>query len=109
MRVDADPSVWEIVNRIIINDRVQYVRIQEELLELQRLIPETEAGRTLLYTLDDLQKRLLTEERTASMGDRRLRQEELEEIRKQMRETLGEVRKLKIPLSEKFKRFFGLR
>ena len=77
MRVDADPSVWEIVNRIIINDRVQYVRIQEELLELQRLIPETEAGRTLLYTLDDLQKRLLTEERTASMGDRRLRQEEL--------------------------------
>ena len=109
MRVDADPSVWEIVNRIIINDRVQYVRIQEELLELQRLIPETEDGRTLLYTLDDLQKRLLTEERTASMGDRQLRQKELEEIQKRMRETVDDIRKLKVPLSEKFKRFFGLR
>ena len=110
MRVDTDPSsVWEIVNHILKNDRVQYARIQEELLELRRVIPETEAGRTLLYTLEDLRKRLLDEERAANIGDGHLRQKELEEIQKQVRETADEIRKLKVPLSEKFKRFFGLR
>ena len=110
MRVDTDPSsVWEIINRILKNDRVDFVRIQEELLEFRRLIPETEAGRTLLYTLEDLRKRLLAEERTANIGDGQLRQEEVEKIRKQVRETTNEIRKLKVPLSEKVKKFFGLR
>ena len=110
IRADADPSsVWEIINRILKNDRAEFVRIQEELLELRRIIPETEAGRTLLHTLEDLRKRLLAEERTANMGDGQLRQEELEEIGKRMRETVDDIRKLKVPLSEKFKKFFGLR
>ena len=110
MRVDADPSsVWEIINRILKNNRVELVRIREELLELQRLIPETEAGRILLYTLEDLRKRLLAEERTANMEDGQLRQEELEEIRKRMRETVDDIQKLKVPLSERIERFFGLR
>ena len=110
MRVDTDPSsVWEIINRILKNDRVDFVRIQEELLEFRRLIPETEAGRTLLYTLEDLRKRLLDEERAANMGDGQLRQKELEEIQKRVRETVDDIRKLKVPLSKKFKRFFGLR
>ena len=110
MQVNADSSsVWEIVNRILNNDRVQYVRIQEELLELRRVIPDTDAGKILLHTLEDLRKRLLVEERAANMGDGQLRQEELEEIRTQVRETADEIRKLKVPFSEKFKRFFGLR
>ena len=110
IRVHADSaSAWEIVNHILKNDRVEFVRIQEELLEFRRLIPETEAGRTLLYTLEDLRKRLLAEERTANMGDGQLRQEEVEKIRKQVRETTNEIRKLKVPLSEKVKKFFGLR
>ena len=103
MRVDTDPpSVWEIINRILKNDRVEFVRIQEELLEFRRLIPETEAGKTLLYMLEDRRERLLAEERTANMGDAPLRQ--VEKIRKQLRETTDEIRKLKVPLSEKFKR-----
>ena len=110
MRVDADSSsVWEIVNRILKNDRVQYVRIQEELLELRKFIPETDAGKTLLYTLEELREKLLNEERTANMGDGQLRQKELEEIQKRVRETVDDIRKLKVPLSKKFKRFFGLR
>ena len=110
MRVHADSaSAWEIVNHILKNDRIGFVLTQEELLEFGRRIPETETGRTLLYTLEDLRTRLLAEERTANMGDGQLRQEELEEIRKRMRETTDEIRKLKIPLSKKVKRFFRLR
>ena len=109
MRVDADPSVWEIINHILKNDRIEFVRIQEELLELQKDIPETDAGRpsTGPYTLEELRKQLLAEERVANMGDGQLRQKELEEIQKRMRETVDDIRKLKVPLSEKVKRFFG--
>ena len=108
MRVHADfASAWEIVNYILENDRIEFLRIQEELLEFRRPIPGTEAGRTLLYTLEDLRKRLLAEERAANMGDGQLRQEEVEKIRKQVRETRNEIQKLKVPLSEKVKRFFG--
>ena len=110
MRVHADSaSAWEIVNHILENNRVEFVRIQEELLELQKVIPETDAGRlsTGPYTLEELRKQLLAEERAANMGDGQLRQKELEEIQKRMRETVDDIRKLKVPLSEKVKRFFG--
>ena len=94
MRVLADSaSAWEIINHILKNDRIEFVRIQEELLEFGRHIPETDAGRTLLYTLDHLQARLSAEERTA----------------RRMRGNMDEIRMLKVPLSEKVKRFFGLR
>ena len=110
MRVLADSaSAWEIVNHILKNDRIEFVRIQEEVLEFGRHIPETEAGRTLLYTLEDLQARLLAEERTANMGDEQIRRIKLEKIRKRTRGNMDEIRMLKVPLSEMVKRFFGLR
>ena len=110
MRVHADSaSAWEIVNHILKNDRIEFVRIQEEVLEFGRHIPETEAGRTLLYTLEDLQARLLAEERTANMGDGQICRIKLEKIRKRTRGNMDEIRMLKVPLSEMVKRFFGLR
>ena len=81
MRVHADSaSAWEIVNHILKNDRIEFVRIQEELLELRRVIPNTDAGKTLLHTLEELRVQLLAEERTANMGDvdEQLRRRELE-------------------------------
>ena len=108
MQVHADSaSAWEIINHILKNSRVEVLRIHEELLELQKVIPETDAGRTLLYTLEDLRKQLLAQERIANMGDRQLGQEELEEFRKQIRETSDDIQKLRVALSEKIKRFFG--
>ena len=110
MRVHADStSAWEIINHILKNVRIEFVRIQEELLELQKVIPETDAGRTLQYTLEELREQLLAEERTANMGNGQLRQKELEEIRKRMHETVDDIRKLRVPLGERIKRFFGLR
>ena len=110
MRVHADSaSAWEIINHILENDRVEFLRIQEELLELQKVIPETDAGRTLRYTLEELREQLLAEERTANIGDEQLRRKEWEEIRKRMRETVGDIRKLRFPLSERIKTYFRLR
>ena len=103
MQVHADSSsAWKIVNRILQNDAVDFVRFQER---LQKTISDMEAGKLKpRYTLEDLRKRLLAEERMANMGDGQLRQKEVEDIRKRMRETTDEIRKLKVPLIEKFKR-----
>ena len=112
MRVLADSaSAWEIINHILKNDRIEFVRIQEELLELQKAIPDTDAGRTLRYALENIRVQLLAEERTANMGDvyEQLRRKELEEIRKRMRDNMDEIQKLQVPLSERIKRVFRSR
>ena len=102
MQVHADSSsAWKIVNRILENDRVEFVRIQEELLELQKIIPETDAGRTLRFTLKELEKHLSAEGNTANTENGQLRQR-LDEVRKQ-------IQKLQVPLSERIKRFIGLK
>ena len=62
MRVHADSSsAWEIVNRILQNDAVDFVRFQER---LQKAISDMEAGG--LEGLEGLRKQLLAE---ANMGD----------------------------------------
>lgn len=106
-------SAWEIVNRILGNQVVDFVRIQEELLELQKVIPNTEAGQTLSYTLKELleqQKELarqLEEEKAANTADSRVQQQLLENQRR-MGETVGQIHKLKVPLGARIKGFFGL-
>ena len=92
MRVHADSSsAWKIVNRILQNDAVGFVRFQDA---FQKTISDVEAGK--LEELVELRKQPLAEERTANMGDGQLRQNELEEIRKRMRKTTDEIQKLKV-------------
>ena len=65
MQVHADSSsAWKIVNRILENDAVDFVRFQEA---FQKTISDMEAGK--LEELVELRKQLLAEERTANMGD----------------------------------------
>ena len=115
MRVHADSSsAWEIIHHILKNNKVEFLRIQEELLELQKVTPDTDAGRTLRHwlercreELEQIRKRLLAEERAANMEDGL--EAKLEEIRQRIRETTDEIEKLRVPLSERIERFFGLR
>ena len=115
MRVHADSSsAWEIINHILKNDKVEFVRIQEELLELQKVIPDTDAGRTLRHwlercreELEQIRKRLLAEESAANMDDGL--KMKLEEVQKQIRDITDDIEKLRVPLSERIERFFGLR
>ena len=107
-------NAWEIVDRIL--DRVENneLQIQRELVELQHLIPETEAGKTLRYTLQQLlevqkemAEKLAARARDAEGGDTHLR-EKLEDTRAQIGRTLTQVQELKIPLSRRIKNFFGI-
>ena len=58
---DSQESAWDVIAPIIEEDRIgkmDALQIQEELVEAKKVIPETEAGRQLGYSLDQLLKSL---------------------------------------------------
>ncbi|KAG6820492.1 hypothetical protein H0H93_016299, partial [Arthromyces matolae] len=55
---DTRESGWDIIQHIIDQARdsptTDFVAIQNELVEVKKMLPETEAGQALLYTLEEL-------------------------------------------------------
>ncbi|RDB28377.1 hypothetical protein Hypma_015573 [Hypsizygus marmoreus] len=109
-------SAWEIVNLIL--DRVQHstvdsLQIQVELVDLRKIIPETEAGRTLRCTLEEL---LVSEKKVAEQlrrdggtkKDSRL-WETFSEHQAKIQSTLNQIQELKIPLSRRITSFLSNR
>jgi hypothetical protein len=86
---DSQKSAWDVIVPIVEEDRIgkmDALQIQEELVEAKKLIPNTEAGRQLRYTLDELLKIL----KQASSKDPSRRKEldvQIAAIRDQMRAT----------------------
>jgi len=103
----SSASAWEIVNLICKTQEKEYlpIQIQKELVDLQKRIPQTEAGdalRNLLKTSLADQKevlRLLRLRREEGDQSPDL-QEEYEEVEKQIRSTLEQIQHLKIPLGQ---------
>jgi len=103
-------SAWDIVNLIICRDVVDgNVLIQRELVDLQVTLPETQAGRALRYTLEELLElqrdmaRQLREENGAQ-GSEELRRRQ-EELSQQLRSTLHQIQELKVPFSKRILSF----
>lgn len=114
MQVHSDSSsTWDIINHILCNEEINFVLTQAEILDLQKAIPDTEAGKMLRYTFQELleqQKNIahkLERGNTTKKGDT-LVQEELLENRQRMDETIGQIHELKVPLGVRIKRFFRL-
>ncbi|KAG6916086.1 hypothetical protein DXG01_008515 [Tephrocybe rancida] len=82
---DSKESGWDILNHIVNHaDVIGSVKIQEELVEIKKILPETEAGLALLYTLEEL----LQYKRT---NVERLSEEEID---KQIRAILRQINEL---------------
>ena len=106
-------SAWDIV-RHILQPRILPLSllIQRELVDLQKLLPETEAGQCLREALEHL----LEEQKGIAHrleGDQNLqRNEELrakyEANQREIRSTLVQIKNLKIPLGRRIARLFGL-
>lgn len=96
----TESSAWEIINLILNHDSVNHVLIQNELVDLKMIIPQTSAGQELRFTLQDLlkqQKELnaqLKDEKRVNARDERLRQM-LAENQKRMSSTTSQIRQLK--------------
>ena len=106
-------SAWDIV-RHILQPRILPLSllIQQELIDLQKLLPETEAGQCLREALEHIlekQKEMARELKDDQnlQQDEELRRE-YEDNQKKIRSTLAQIKNLKIPLSRRIARFFGL-
>ena len=106
-------SAWDIV-RHILQPRILPLSllIQQELIDLQKLLPETEAGQCLREALEHIlekQKEMARELKDDQnlQQDEELRRE-YEDNQKKIRSTLAQIKNLKIPLSRRIARLFGL-
>ena len=106
-------SAWEIVHHILQPRSLSLtLLIQRELIDLQKLLPETEAGRCLREALEQI----LEKQKEVARGlkdDQNLQQDEelrreYEDNQKKIRSTLAQIKNLKIPLSRRITRLFGL-
>jgi len=112
MRLDVTTeSAWKIINHILENQAVDQLLIQKELVDLQRILPETAAGRALRATLKEL---LATQEKVAqklkqsgdAQADGRLRQT-FEENQRKIQSIIHQIQQLKIPTSRRFLAFLS--
>jgi RNA binding exosome subunit len=105
-------SARKIVNMILDSvETTEHLQIQRELVELSRYIPETEAGKTLRYTLQQLlemQRKMAEELEAQGPYDDPYVQGKFEENKKQIRNTLQQIKALKITIPRRIMTFFGL-
>ncbi|KAG5651162.1 hypothetical protein H0H81_009654 [Sphagnurus paluster] len=117
-RLDQPPegkTALEIVAEImepIISERLvaMALEIQTELVKVEKLLAETEAGRTLRYTLEELlenQKKMAQRLQTEDGGEDVHRQ--VKDTDEKIQNTLEQLRALKIPWTRKFLGFFKLK
>lgn len=106
---DSKESGWTIIEAILSNsdrkDAVDAIAIQRELVEIDKILPETQAGRTLRYTLAEL---LESQRQTAAQlrkdqGNPELR-DALEENERKIRTTLQQLRAMRVPFARQFRR-----
>jgi len=119
-------SAWSIVNLILNRveeempeggilhgaedgDHDNALQIQGELVDLQRLIPETEAGKELRYTLQQLlemQKKMAAELEAGEGGDHA--EARLKETKENIGKTVKQIKDLRVPLPRRILWFFHL-
>jgi hypothetical protein len=93
---DSQESAWDVIAPIIEEDRIgkmDPLQIQEELVEAKKLIPYTEAGRQLQYSLDQLLKIL---ERAASKDPSRRK-----ELGAQIAAIRDQMRAMRVPVTQR--------
>ena len=84
---DSQKSAWDVIALIIEKDRygkMAALQIQEEMVEGRKVIPETEAGRQLRYSLDQLLK-FLEQGSSKDSSRRKELDAKIATIREQMR------------------------
>jgi hypothetical protein len=105
-------SAWEIVDAIIERNSINDVFIQRELVDLMKILPETDAGNVLRYTLKELLEtyksaanQLRRDEKEANGEDEKQR---LADIEERLRGTIAQIREMRVPLSRRILKFLGL-
>jgi exonuclease VII small subunit len=125
--MDTHKSAWDIVDLIVPKERLDALLIQQELVDFGKSLPETAAGITLRKQLQDAlkeyertvqQKRRVaaaqkgSDEPTPNHEEAQKRYEaaekRLREAEQKLQAILDQIQQLKIPISTRIMRFFGL-
>lgn len=107
---DLSRFAWDVMEPILANTmEAVAVRIQQELVDLGRQIPETDAGKTLRASLQGLadKHRRNIEGLKGRVGDDEQRQT-LKGVEEELRELLKQVQALKMPLGTRMKSWFAV-
>ncbi|KAF9469798.1 P-loop containing nucleoside triphosphate hydrolase protein [Collybia nuda] len=110
-------SAWKIVNIIVAGQRPTSVLLQEEMVDLEKRLSETQAGITLYHELRGLLS--LHTDAIRQLREQAVRQnnptlvEELnkqqEEIEEKIRLTLDQIQEMRIPLSRRIRLIFSFK
>ncbi|KAF9489918.1 hypothetical protein BDN71DRAFT_1525719 [Pleurotus eryngii] len=112
---NTDKSAWNIIDSIVVGHNERYaVELQKELVDLEKELPETGAGKELFGKLQALVKR--QQDTLHRLRDSMKRhddetilnalKEEYEELRLQTEATVKEMEALKIPIGKRLRRLF---
>jgi hypothetical protein len=107
-----DDSASNIINTIIErNHSLRYILIQRELVDLHKILPETQAGKAVRYSLEELITTIEKEVRQLRKGRRTADAEQrqtLAETEERLRQVLAQVDELRVPLGRRIRKLFGL-
>jgi hypothetical protein len=108
---DSQASAKNIVNGVLDNFEERLaLRIQSELVDLHRYLPETDAGRALRYTLEQLlqiQKKAGADLQSRADDEPEVMAQLLDN-ENQIRKTLGQIKELHVSIPRRVMTFFGL-
>ena len=104
-----DDSVWNVVNHILENKTIDSVLIQNELMKLRMIIPQTSAGQELRFTLKE-------ELEVQIQAMHQLEMEEKDEWHERkvaanlagIRATVNQISELEVPINFRIKRWLNL-
>jgi hypothetical protein len=104
-----DSSASDITSTVIErNHSLLRVLIQHELVDLLKILPETQAGQTLRFTLKELVATYKAEIRLLQRTANPAHKPTLMKTEARLRQVLAQVDALKIPLSRQIRKWLGL-
>ena len=104
-----DDSAWNVVDHILENKAIDSVLIQNELMELRMIIPQTSAGRELRFTLQELlEMQIQTMHQLEMEENDEWYERKVAENRAQIRATVNQLNELEVPINFRIKRWFNL-
>jgi hypothetical protein len=108
---DTSASAWKIVDMIldVYVEENHPIHIQRELVDFSRRIPETEAGKTLRHTFEELlQMQYKMAEGLKAEADDPDTRAKLEENEDRIRQTIRQIKDLEISIPRRIMNFFHL-
>lgn len=108
---DDASSAWRIVHHILANTSIDFVLIQDELVEHRKALSQTTAGQMLRYTMEELleQRQKIArqmKEENGAIPDAWFHQR-LSQNRQSIHSALDQMSKLRVPWGTKMKRYLG--